>query len=89
MLKTCTKLGFKFFNSYIDGIHYNKVTLFQYYFGKLLDIFMLGYIFSKLTEQRFMEKKTSIKEQVYSEDLNRQTRLIKKTRDINMKRIKK
>ncbi|MCB2311646.1 hypothetical protein LGL55_10420 [Clostridium tagluense] len=52
IIKSYTKVGFRFFYSYIDGVNYNKVTLCQYYFGKLLDVFMLGFIFNKLAAKK-------------------------------------
>lgn len=73
IIKKCTKLGFRFFYSYIDGTHYTIVTLCQYYFGKLLDIFMLGFVFYKITEKEISNNKDSDRE-----DLKSGTNLIKK-----------
>lgn len=99
-----TKLGFRFFYSFIDNGHYNKVTLCQYYFGKILDIFMLGFIFYKVTEPKIAEEK--VNEQIVNElkiteekiltneetqiqNLKQRTEIIKKIKDTNIRKFDK
>jgi len=94
IISTYAKFGFKIFYSFNDTGHYTRVTLCQYYFGKILDIFILGFIFNKITEQKLTEKQVIEKKSLtYKElkqgDFNKRASVIKKIRDLNNRKLKK
>lgn len=45
------KIGMKYFYNYPDD-NFCYVSIIQYFLGKLLDLFLLGYIFAKITEDK-------------------------------------
>lgn len=45
-----TKVGIKFFYNFPTGEEFSHASILQFLVGKLLDIFMLGYVLNKFTE---------------------------------------
>ncbi|WP_207649997.1 hypothetical protein [Clostridium cavendishii] len=52
MIKNLIKFGMKSFYNYPSDIEFGKIPIIQFFSGKLLDLFMLGYIFSEITKNK-------------------------------------